>query len=133
MTLASIPFNYLLIKGYDLTGKDMLGIETLKEFESEQTSAKGFKLYLKQILTRSRLGTFVFISLYDPIPATLYMRDRERAFKGLRGSDWKWFGISTVIANTFWIIAIATGIEVFDYLYGYVIEIFNSLKHYIIG
>ncbi len=111
MALASIPFNYLLIRGYDLIGQDMLGIETLKEFQ-ESTDGEGvIRKWLRQTLSKGRFGTFVFISLYDPIPATLFMREGTRTFHGLKRKDWLWFAISTIIANVMWIVLIATGIE----------------------
>jgi hypothetical protein len=90
MAFASIPFNYLLICLYDKLGQDLMGIESLKEFESTDTDTT-FRRNLRKVLTRGKYGTFVFLSIYDPIPATLYMRKGTNTFHGLKGSDWLWF------------------------------------------
>jgi len=109
MALASIPFNYALIRGYDFIGKDMLGIEALKEFQSTEHDS-WHKKAVRKFLSRGRIGTFVFISLYDPIPATLYIRQGARSYKGLQGNDWGWFAISNIIANAAWAIMMTVGI-----------------------
>lgn len=113
MALASIPFNYTLIRIYDWFGKDMMGIEALKEFEDNADNSM-FKRVLQRLTGKSRHGRFLFISLYDPIPATLYMRDGINTFHGLKGYDWLWFSISTVIANLFWMALMATGVVVVE-------------------
>jgi hypothetical protein len=109
MALASIPFNYALIRLYDWFGKDMLGIEALKEFEDDAGDS-WFKRNLQRMTGKSRLGRFLFISLYDPIPATLYMRNGTNTFHGLKGRDWLWFSISTIIANLSWMALMAAGV-----------------------
>ena len=109
MALASIPFNYLLIRLYDFLGQDLMGIESLKEFENSETDS-WTKRKLRKLLTRSRIGTFIFLSIYDPIPATLYMRSGTNTFHGLRGRDWIWFSISTIIANITWMILMGAGV-----------------------
>jgi hypothetical protein len=109
LALASIPFNYILIRLYDWFGKDMMGIEALKEFE-DGASDSWFKRVLQQLTGTSRHGRFLFISIYDPIPATLYMRDGTNTFHGLKGRDWIWFSVSTIIANLFWMALMALGI-----------------------
>lgn len=109
MALASVPFNYGLIRGYDYISVDMLGIEALKEFQSSEQS-NWHKRLMSKILSRSRIGTFIFISLYDPIPATLYIRQGVRSYKGLQGGDWWWFGVANIIANVFWAMLMTLGI-----------------------
>ncbi len=109
MAFASIPFNYMLIRLYDWFGKDMMGIEALKEFEDSAADSR-FKRILQRLTGKSRLGRFLFISLYDPIPATLYMREGTHTFHGLKGHDWLWFSISTIIANLFWMALMAVGV-----------------------
>ncbi len=118
MALISIPFNYLLIRGYDFIGKDLLAIETLKEFQDGSASDSALRNWLRCRLAKGRFGTFFFMSLYDPIPATLYMRHGTRTFHGLMGLDWLWFIISTIIANLAWIILMVTGIESAEALIG---------------
>jgi hypothetical protein len=109
MALAAIPFNYALIKGYDSIGIDLLGIEALKEFQSTEHES-WHKRLLKKVLSRGKIGTFIFMSLYDPIPATLYIRQGTRSYKGLVGNDWWWFGVSNIIANASWAILMMIGI-----------------------
>ncbi len=113
MALASIPFNYALIRLYDWFGQDMMGIEALKEFE-DSADDSWLKRVLQSLTGKSRHGRFLFISLYDPIPATLYMRDGTNTFHGLKGRDWLWFSISTIIANLFWMALMTAGVVVVE-------------------
>ncbi len=117
MAIISIPFNYLLIRLYDLLGQDLMGLESLKEYENSEGDTRVRRL-LRKLLARGRIGTFIFLSIYDPIPATLYMRQGVNTFHGLRGKDWLWFSLSTVIANIAWIAVMALGLEIVEEVSG---------------
>lgn len=117
MAIASVPFNYLLIKLYDLFGQDLMGIEQLKKVENVESESR-LRSWLYRLTGKSRIGRFIVISLYDPLPATLYMRNGFGEFNGLRGQDWKWFALSTLIANIAWGAMMAIGVTSFEYATG---------------
>lgn len=106
MTLLSVPFNYALIKGYDLIGRDLFALEKAKEIKVQTKFA-----FVNRLAEKSQWFTFVMLCLWDPIPAVIYMRKRENAYNGLTKKDWCHFAIATLIANGVWIAMIILGLE----------------------
>lgn len=113
MASLSVVLNLSLVKLYDVTGKDWLGAESLKEAE-EYLGEK--KAWIKKLLDRSKILKFVAFSTYDPFIATVYFRKREQAFKGLSARDWKIFWGATLVGNGLWALGMFSGIEAFKFL-----------------
>ncbi len=111
MTALSVPFNLLLIKAYNLIGKDLFALEKIKKVEISKSNS----LWGKAVRGIKRWGGFFMLSLYDPVPAVLYARDNRKSFKGLAGFDWLYFILATIIANGVWILFIILGIEFFKF------------------
>jgi len=117
MTLLSVPFNRALIWGYEALGKDLLGFEALREMRKDLDPEEGnwFKRTLRKLVAKGRVGTFIFLSLYDPIPAMLFIKEGRGAFTK---TDWKWFAVATTISNLSWAIFIAVGVVAVDTITG---------------
>lgn len=112
MAVVSLPFNLLMIKGYDRIGEDLLALETVKDYQLGSNPDAGFfERLITKALKRGRWIGYLALSAYDPIPATIYIRQGHRSFDGLKGMDWFWFVTSTVIANAVWALFIISGIE----------------------
>ena len=82
----SVVLNIGLIKLYDKTGKDWLGFEALKEGKDSAVSdAPG---WLQKVIKSSYILSTTIILFYDPLLATIYLRKREQAHKGMSSRDW---------------------------------------------
>lgn len=113
MAPLSILLNLSLIKVYDLTGKDWLGAESVKE--GKEALGKNKPTWLKKLIASSDIVAFILISIYDPFIAVIYLRKQEHAYKGLSKRDWKIFLASTFVANAAWSVTIYTGLSVVDW------------------
>lgn len=112
MAVVSLPFNLLMIKGYDAIGEDLLALETVKDYQLGTNPDAGFfERLITKALKRGKWVGYLALSAYDPIPATIYIRQGHRSYDGLSGMDWFWFVISTIIANIIWALLIISGIE----------------------
>ncbi len=112
----SVVLNIGLIKLYDKTGKDWLGFEALKE--GKESAVADAPEWLRSIINSSDLLATIAILFYDPLLATIYLRKREQAHKGISRRDWKIFWLSTVLANIGWTAVVFGGVSVFKWLLG---------------
>ena len=113
MAPVSVLLNLFLIKVYDLTGKDWLGAESVKE--GKEALVKDKPVWLRRLIFSSDIAALILISIYDPFIAVIYLRKQEQAYKGLSKRDWVIFFISTIIANGAWSVTIYTGLSVIDW------------------
>jgi len=104
MTMLSVLFNLILIEAYDALGKDLFALEAAKAAQSANVTWWG------NLLGRSRWLTFVILSVYDPVPAVIYIRGGHSQFSGLMGRDWLMFVLATLISNGAWIVLMAAGL-----------------------
>lgn len=109
---------------YDYLKKDFLAIEYSKDkLDSLIANNKGskFRKALIWLLHRSRIILFVFLSVYDPFIATVFMRKGAYQYNGLSKRDWGILTLSLFIGNGIWAVTVFTGLSLFEYL----IEICN--------
>lgn len=118
MVVLSFCLCYGLLRFYNWSQKDWLGLETikcLKDYEGSRTTGR----IASWILRRSEPVIVVFLSImFDPFITTVYMRKKTDAFKEMTSRDWKIFLTSLIIGDTYWAIAVFTGISAFEHLFG---------------
>lgn len=114
MAALSMVVNFLLICLYDKTGKDWLGLETLKDGKNALTS--NLPKWLQKVVSFGDVAAFIGFSVYDPLFAVIYMRKADQAFKGLSARDWKIFCLSTLVANVGWTTLIYAGLSVLRFI-----------------
>ena len=105
---------------YDFLKKDFLAIEYSKEkLNSIIANNKGGKLRkaLIWVLKRSTIFLFVFLSVYDPFIATIFMRKGSYQYNGLNKRDWGVFSLSLIIGNGIWAVTVFTGLSLFEYVF----------------
>lgn len=103
LTILSIFLNLLVIRGYDWSKTDWLGIEALKGLREAQSEGRWHSLFGK-ILRKSDALAFFLLCLDDPITVTLYLRRGQCQYNGMTSRDWKIFLSATVVANLYWIV-----------------------------
>jgi len=92
-----------ILRYYDRTRKDWLGIETIRDLKDYSGSGR-LGHALSWTLRRSDPLAFVALSLtYDPFVTTVWLR-RER-FGGLTVRDRKIFWGSVLLCNAFWTVS----------------------------
>jgi len=113
MTFLSFLACLLTMKLYDLTKKDWLGIETIKEIKYYDGKRKAGRI-ASWILQRGDPASLVFLSIqFDPFITTAYMRHGK--FNGMNKRDWKIFTGSLIIGNAYWTLACYMGLTLFDW------------------
>lgn len=80
MATLSVPFNFFLIQIYDILGLDLFALEAVKRAQ-ENIPVK--KTWYQKIFVGSKWPTFVLMSMWDPIPAVIYIRDGHGKFNSL--------------------------------------------------
>jgi hypothetical protein len=112
----------LLIKVYDWSKQDWLGIEAikgLKGYEGNNLIARATAWMMK----KSDPFIVVFLSIKsDPFIVTVYLRHGK--YNGMSKRDWIIFTSSLVIANAYWTLACYMGISLFEWVWGRFVGIF---------
>jgi hypothetical protein len=117
MTVPAGFFCYFLLRFYDWSKKDWLGIETLKSLKDYEGSNK-IKKITAWFLRRSVPVVLVFLSVrFDAFITTLYLRRGSHQYNGLSSSDWKVFFFSLIVSNVYWTLASFMGVTVIEYLW----------------
>lgn len=112
MTILSFVLCWAMLRFYDWTGRDWLGIETVKALRDGQETA-GWRGWLRRLLRRSDALALVLLSIrFDPFITILYLRPGSHAFDGLSARDWRRFVASVLIANVYWSVVAVSGIEI---------------------
>lgn len=115
MTIASVFLNLGVIRAYDWSKRDWLMLETLKELKHKSEDAGGF---VGWVLGKGDIPAFFILSwIEDAIVVTLYLRHGVNQFNGLSRRDWAIFWASTIVSNLFWILSVASVIEIFRHLF----------------
>ena len=117
MTIASVFLNLAVIRAYDWSKRDWLMLESLKELK-HRTEGQGVGGFVGWVLRKGDVPAFFILSwIEDAIVVTLYMRHGVSQFNGMSRRDWLIFCASTVVSNLFWILSVASVIELIRYLF----------------
>lgn len=110
----------LMILLYDYLKKDFLAIEYSKEkldLLTANNEGGRLKRSFKWLLKRSQIFLFVFLSVYDPFIATIFMRKGSNQYNGLKARDWQVLTLSLFIGNGIWAVTVFTGLSLFQFLF----------------
>lgn len=117
MTCLSCLLCYLLLRFYDWTKKDWLGIEAIKGLKD--VKGKSWMARLSSwILRKGDSAAMIFLAIkFDPFITTAYMRHGSHRFNGLSRRDWKIFFGSLLIGNAYWTFAVFSGVSILEWLW----------------
>ncbi len=112
MFFASMLLCLVSLKFYDWSGKDWLGIETIKEAR-ELRNSRTSRLIAK-LFKNSQRAQLVILSLaQEPFLVTVFLREGAHRYGEMTNKDWKNFFISLFIGNGFWSVLCWSGIKIF--------------------
>jgi hypothetical protein len=110
MTALSALICLLILKFYDYSKQDWLGIETIRDLKGYKGEARAGRI-LAWFLKRSDLVSFFALSfLYDPFITTVWLRHKR--YGGMTARDHRIFWGSLVVANGFWTVTCWFGINI---------------------
>ena len=114
MVVVSFLLDLALIRFYDRSRTDWLGIETLKDLRENAGETRLQKL-VHWLLKKGDSVALVLLSFkLDPFAVMLYLRHGAYQFNGMNRRDWSVFIASTLIGNLYWIFVMywaTTGLE----------------------
>ena len=117
MTALSAIVCLIILKLYDQTKRDWLGMETLrdfKDFNGKNRLARTFSW----ILRRGDPVSFIALSIYcDPFITTVWLRHKR--FGRMTARDLRIFWGSVLVGNAFWAISCWLGINVFQWFWNW--------------
>ncbi len=115
MTFLSFLACIGIMKFYDWSKRDWLGIEAIKSLKGYEGSRKAGKL-TAWVLQRNDPLVFIFLSIhYDPFITTAYLRKGANQFNGMKKRDWKIFMGSLFFSNAYWTLACYMGITLVEW------------------
>lgn len=109
---------FLLI--YNFLKKDIFALEYSKQKINafiDDTKGSKIKRFFRKILKHSKILLFIFLSVYDPFIATVFMRKGDFKPKLMTRSDWGILSLSVVVGNAVWAPTIFVGVSLFEFLY----------------
>ena len=140
MTILSFFICYGIIRFYDWSKKDWLGIETLKEIEDfrpRPIPSNGIFKYIflvmnmvgnfsAQIMKKSdALLLFLLSVKFDPFVTVIHIRHGAHQYNGLSKRDWKIFISSLIIGDIYWTVVVYTGITIIGAFWHLIARIIN--------
>lgn len=115
MTTLALGINILVLRAYDWSKRDWLGIETIKSCKvySGKSRIVGF---FARLLKKSDLAAFLFLSLKeDSFVTMVYLRHGSHQYNGMSRRDWRIFLASHLFSNLYWAMVAYTGISLFEW------------------
>lgn len=113
MTLLSFLVCFALLRFYDSSKRDWLGLEAVKrlrDYEGESAVGRMWAWFLR----KSEPVIFLFLSIkVDPLVTTIYLRRGN--YSGMAKRDWAIFMGSLIIGNAYWTVACYVGISLFEW------------------
>ena len=118
MAVLSFIICWLLMKFYDWSKRDWLGIEAIKELKQYNGPSRTGK-WLGWVLRKSDPVACLLLSIqFDPFIVTVYLR-RGR-FGGMNRIDWRNFMLSWLIGNAYWSVVCFTGVSALVWIWRWV-------------
>lgn len=104
MIAVSFLLDLMLIRFYDWSKTDWLGIEALKDIRENPARTRLGKL-LQWLLRKGDAVALVVLSLkLNPFNVMLYLRRGAHLYNGMARRDWVVLIASTLIGNLYWIL-----------------------------
>jgi hypothetical protein len=110
---AVLCFGAILV--YDRAGRDLVGLEALKELKAYEGKRFLGRVFA-WILRRGDLAALLFLSFFsNPFVATVYLRRESHVFNGMGGREWAVFVTSFVLSNASWAFACFAGVSFLEW------------------
>ncbi|MBI5847523.1 MAG: hypothetical protein HZB31_06160 [Nitrospirae bacterium] len=117
MTLLSMLACIGMMKFYDWSKRDWLGIEAMKGLREYEGTKRLGKL-TAWVLTKGDFIIFLFLCInLDPFITTTYMRHGRNNYGGMGKRDWLIFISSVIVGNVYWTLAVFMGISLFEWVW----------------
>lgn len=114
MALLSLGFCLAMLRIYDMTGRDWLGVGFVKGLERYEGRSPVLRLFAS-CLRNSKAAAFLFLSVrFDPFVTTAYLRRTQ--FGGMGRGEWALFLGSWAIGNATWTGICAGGLSAVETL-----------------
>lgn len=118
MAFASLAICLALLRLYDWSKRDWLGIEAIKSLKGYSGASRSGRV-MAWLLRQSDPVACVLLSIkFDPFIVTTYMR--QGAFTGMARRDWYIFFLSWLIGNVWWSVVCISGITAVEWLWRFV-------------
>ncbi|MBI5632355.1 MAG: hypothetical protein HZA15_02610 [Nitrospirae bacterium] len=115
MTFLSFITCLGVMRFYDWSGRDWLGIEAIKDLK-DYKGKKNIGRFTSWFLKKSDTVAFLFLSIwYDPFIVTAYLRNGK--FNGMNRRDWTIFMSSLILSNAYWTLAVYMGISLVEWVW----------------
>ena len=109
MSLLSLVACFLMLRFYDWSKRDWLGIEALKSLKDYDGSCL-WRRIVAWLLLRSDPVACVLLSIkFDPFIVTTYLRKGH--YGGMSTRDWRIFLLSWLVGNAYWSLLCFVGVE----------------------
>lgn len=102
MSFLSWVLSYLIIRYYDYTGRDLLGLEALKSARDVEHILDEKPRLLARFARLGDVPAFFVLGIYDPVYSTIYLRNGKELYNGFSRRDWVIFNLGVVYANVLW-------------------------------
>ncbi len=113
MTFLSFVACILIMKFYDWSKRDWIGIEAIKEIKTYKGTKK-IGHVTAWVLKKSKPIVFFFLSVkFDPFVTTAFMRQGK--YNGMSKRDWSIFAGSLILGNAYWTLACYMGITLVEW------------------
>ena len=118
MILTSFILDLALIKLYDRSKTDWLGLETLKDIR-ENVGESRLEKFLQWLMQKGDAVVLTVLSFkLNPFNVMLYMRHGAYQYNGMSKRDWKILISSTLIGNLYWILVMYLATSEIKHLWG---------------
>lgn len=115
MSCISLTLCWCILKFYDWSKKDWLGIEALKSLKTYDGDSRAGRI-LSWTMRQSDPVACILLSIsHDPFITTAYLRRGH--FGGMDKRDWKIFLLSWLICNVWWSLLCFAGVETLSELW----------------
>jgi len=115
MSLLSLVACFLMIRFYDWSKRDWLGIEALKSLK-DYDGPSLWRRIVARVLLRSDPVACVLLSIkFDPFIVTAYLR--KGYYGGMSARDWRIFLLSWLVGNAYWSLLCFAGVETISQLW----------------
>lgn len=104
---------HAILRIYDWSGRDWLGIEAIKGLKNYQGRNLAARFTAWMLRTGDPM-VFLFLSIkFDPFMTVAYLR--HGAFNGMNRRDWSIFAASILVGNTYWTLVCLSGISLVEW------------------
>lgn len=109
--MASLSFLvcWLILRLYDWSGRDWLGIEAIKEFKNYSGPNRSARWFAWAMRRSDPVACILLSIKYDAFIVTSYLRRGH--FGSMTARDWRIFVLSWFIGNAWWSLLCFAGVE----------------------